>query len=115
MVIVSMLMSTYVGPSPAGSYYWLRSTFSDSPSSTTRTSDLMGPGIASGCLIGNSFFSVLNGVILINNQSGRSKTYYYIAGQTADASTPGIGNNPIVNFGAGAWSEDKIVTIKISD
>ncbi|MEQ9404786.1 MAG: hypothetical protein RIM99_14435 [Cyclobacteriaceae bacterium] len=108
-VFISMTIhGKYDGP--GGAYFWLCSTFSDSKDSGIQSADVVNEGLASGSLNqGGDSFSVLSGTVLINNQSGKEKTYYYIAGKTNYSAI----YYKIHGFGGGKWPEDNIVAIKL--
>ena len=108
-VIVTMLMSVN---GTSISMCWLRSTFSDAPGSIIPTKDVIGGNLASGCLTQGVVYSILTGTILLNNQSGAPKTYYYIAGQTQNGSSQFI--QPLHQFGGGYWAEDRIIAFKFA-
>lgn len=97
--------------SPNNSSYWLRSSFSDSnlPNPVPST-DIIGGRLASGSLNAASYYGLVNGVIIINNQSTISKTYYYIAGNVTTASQ----NVIIQNFATSGAGENKIIAYKIN-
>jgi len=109
-VSVAMLLTSGAGTyAPNNSALWVRSTFGDFSTSTGATADIVGSPLASGCLVGPSKFAMLTGSIIINNTSGATKTYYYLAGATDYIGTTAT----ISNFGGSAWAEDNIVAIRI--
>lgn len=73
----------------ANESWWLNSTFADSSSATTPSSDIFGrSSFIAGLLPGNSMNSMLTGDLFINNTSSTDKLYYYIAGNlTTDNAT----------------------------
>jgi len=103
-----MLMSSNQS-APQNSAFWLRSTFADDASGNEHSNDIVGPYLASGCLVGPATYNCLTGTIIINNTSGASKTYYYAAGQVVAYNN----YQTIGNFGGGAWNEDHIVAFKL--
>ena len=84
--------------------YWLRTLFSESSSSGTMTSDVVGGGQASGYK-SNTVYDMLNGTIIINNTSGGDKTYYY---WTANISLYS-GTFNLVDFGTSIYGENQII------
>lgn len=108
-VTVTMLMSAGAN-SPANSYFWLRSTFSDGPGIFSSSPDIIGSPLASGSLVGPSLYAVLYGSIIINNTSGANKTYYYLAGNVSYSNT----TQTLSNFGGSAWAENNIVAFQVN-
>ena len=107
-VMVNMLM-TYGANSPNNSAFWLRTTFGDASTSTSATPDIIGSSLASGNLVGPSFFAMLSGCVIIKNSTGANKTYYYLAGNCqANNNT-----NTLGNFGNGTASENGIVAFQL--
>jgi hypothetical protein len=111
-VNVSMLLSkNTLGISPNNSSIWIRSTFSDiSGAGPTPTADIIGSNLISGLYSGSCLYSMLNGMVIINNISGGNKIYYYIAGNTAYVNT----TETLTNFGSGYWSEDNIIAYRLN-
>ncbi|MDO3642047.1 hypothetical protein, partial [Mucilaginibacter sp. L3T2-6] len=107
-VSVTMLMSSNQ-QAPYNSAFWLRSTFGDDASGGNPSSDIVGPYLISGCLVGPATYATLNGTLIINNSSGGNKTYYYAAGEVV------VTNNTqtLLTFGGGSWNEECIVAFKV--
>jgi hypothetical protein len=94
----------------ANSSFWLRTSFSDTTSGTLQpTYDILGSNLISGNLPATSTFSLVSGMVLINNATGGNKTYYYIAGRTQVIN----GTLPLLSFGGGNWNEDNIAAFRI--
>lgn len=101
------------GTTTPNDWMWVRSTFSDSSSSVTRTSDITdAPFLVSGAVHGPIPFHSISGTIVINNNSNVSKTYYYIVGGTDASSNLPANTNYILNVG-GAWGENIIYAMPI--
>ena len=107
-VQVAILIDTTI--SNAGSAGWFRTSFSDSPASTSASSDFVGATKASGAITGPAQFGLVSGTVIINNTSGASKTYYLVK-QAYYPNIFGIaqGNWVVKNFGRGIASEDQII------
>jgi len=101
-VTVSMLALT----STAGTY-WLRTGFSDSPTSGTLGADAEGAALVSGLSFGQKN-SMLNGTIIINNTSGSNKIYYYWTGAWTTYDS-GISNAEFINLGRDVYGENTII------
>ena len=102
MVTVQNLMTTVSAYSDG--HIWLRSTFSDSRTTFSRTSDIPSTGgnLISGLLPKGALFSMINGSVIINNTGTSPKTYYYWAGDVFG--TPGT-STPLRDFGSHSeWS-----------
>ena len=107
-VQVAILIDTTI--SDAGYAGWFRTSFSDSPASTSASSDFVGATKASGAITGPAQFGLVSGTVIIYNTSGASKTYYLVK----QAYYPNIfgnaqGNWVVKNFGRGIASEDQII------
>jgi len=102
-VTVSMLAQT----SSSGTY-WIRSGFStNSANGSTVGEDAIGANMISGLNFGGKF-SMLNGTIIIWNQSASTKTYYY------HLATTGVydGGNPnalFIDIGTNKLGENSII------
>ena len=102
MVTVQNLMTTVSAYSDG--HIWLRSTFSDSKTTFSRTSDIPSTGgnLISGLLPKGALFSMIYGSVIINNTGTSPKTYYYWAGEVFG--TPGT-STPLRDFGSHSeWS-----------
>ena len=102
MVTVQNLMTTVSAYSDG--HIWLRSTFSDSRTTFSRTNDIPSTGgnLISGLLPKGALFSMIYGSVIINNTGTSPKTYYYWAGEVFG--TPGT-STPLRDFGSHSeWS-----------
>ncbi len=109
VVNVSMLISDG-NRSNDNSNFWLRTTFADSNTAITPSVDILGSGLLiSGNHDSNAVYSILTGVIIINNTSSSDKTYYYIAGACEVYNS----TDTLSNFGGTAWSENNIIAYRI--
>jgi len=109
-VNVTMLMAASVAPTPVSSYFWLRSTFSNSNVTLAVSPDIVGSYYVSGNMSGYSRYSLVTGTILIRNNTAASRTYYYVAGFVYVEGTTIF----IDNFG-GSWDEDNIIAYRLSN
>ena len=87
---------------------WIRSGLSSSSTTNTTPSDVIGSNSACGYKAANAFASV-TGIIIVNNTSAGSKTYYYWTG-TIDVYT---GSLSLVNFGTTGWGEDQMIAFPV--
>jgi hypothetical protein len=112
VVNVSMLMARAVlTMSPNDSYFWVRSSFSDSAGvNPTPSPDIVGSNLISGNHGGTCLYTQLQGYVIINNTSGANKTYYYIAGNAFAVNT----TQNITNFGSTYWAEDNIIAYRLN-
>lgn len=110
-VNVTMLLSkaslTY---SPNNSFFWVRSTFSNTTAAPTPSADIMGSNLCSGNYPGSSVYSLLTGTIIINNTSAANRTYYYCAGATVSNNT----TETLTNFGGTYWAENNIIAYRLN-
>ena len=109
MVSVQNLMT--VGfPKYSDGHFWLRTTFSDSNTTFTVTTDIDSTKgfLISGLLPQGARFSMLNGSLIIENTTSSPKTYYYWAGDVE--ATPGT-TIPLENFGS--WAEWSMIATPI--
>lgn len=111
-VNVNMLMArASLTISPNDSFFWVRSTFSDSSgASPTPSPDIVGSNLISGNHPGTSYYSMLTGTVVINNTSGSNKTYYYVAGNCVFANTA----QNITGFGSTYWAENNIIAYRLN-
>jgi hypothetical protein len=133
LVYVQMLMYPSGANNTAG-YFWLRTSFSDNPTTPSVSYDVGVSSIASEIYISGMYYSpnttapsvntdlippysMLQGWIVINNTSSNSKTYYYITGPTrcsnAAAHNSSITGRTILNFGGDSWSEDMLFAVMV--
>lgn len=111
-VNVNMLMSRLpLTLTPDNSFFWVRSTFSDSPGiNPTPSGDIVGSNLISGNFPGSGYYSLLTGTVVINNTSPGIKIYYYVAGNVVTNNTTGF----ITNFGSSVWAEDNIIAYRLN-
>jgi hypothetical protein len=111
-VNVNMLMARFpIVLTQANSFFWVRSTFSDSSGiNPTPSADIVGSNLISGNLPGSSYYSLLTGTIIINNTSAFPKSYWYVAGNVVTDNTIGY----ITNFGSSFWAEDNIIAYRLN-
>jgi hypothetical protein len=113
-VNVSMLLArnTTTLASPNNSFFWVRTSFSDSSNVFPSPSpDIIGSNLASGNFPGSSIYAMLTGTIIINNATAANKTYYYIAGRVVNNSAT---TETITNFGSSYWLEDNIIAYRLN-
>lgn len=112
-VNVTMLLArnSTSSPSPNNSFFWVRSSFSDSNGANPVSSpDIVGSTLASGNFGGTSIYALLNGSIIINNTTAGNKTYYYVAGRTVTTNT----TETLTGFGSTYWAEDNIIAYRLN-
>ena len=98
-------------PSPNNSFFWVRSSFSDSAGANPLSSpDIVGSTLASGNFGGTSVYAMLNGTIIINNATAGNKTYYYVAGRTVFSNT----TETLTGFGSTYWAENNIIAYRLN-
>jgi ribosomal protein S4E len=88
----------------------MRSTFSDAAATFTPSPDIIGSPLASGGHVGPSRYSLVNGTIIIQNNTATAKRYYYIAGNSQCKGAPGT----MTNYGGNWWAENNIIAIKLN-
>jgi len=112
-VNVTMLLArnSTSAPSPNNSFFWVRSSFSDSAGANPVSSpDIIGSTLASGNFGGTSIYAMLNGTIIINNTTAGNKTYYYVAGRTVFSNT----TETLTGFGSTYWAENNIIAYRLN-
>ncbi len=98
-------------PSPNNSFFWVRSSFSDSAGINPLPSpDIVGSNLASGNFGGTSVYAMLIGTIVINNTTAGNKTYYYVAGRTVTSNT----TETLTGFGSTYWAENNIIAYRLN-
>jgi hypothetical protein len=110
-VSVTMLLSP-VTITPNNSTLWLRSTFSDSNApNPTFSPDIVGVSrYCSGLAPGTTIYAPLSGTIIINNTSGATKRYYYVAGSVDSWN---LTATTLSLFGGNNWNENTIIAYRI--
>lgn len=114
MLLTENLRNTCCGASTdINETWWVRSSFSESSSSTAVSPDIESHQYISGLLTSSSRFGMLKGSVVINNTSGSNKTYYYFGGNITGSNNP---TGSLKGFGANAgyWLEDNISYKKIN-
>ncbi|HRG18585.1 MAG TPA: hypothetical protein PLP39_05815 [Flavobacterium lutivivi] len=111
-VNVTMLLSTVPGAyTNSNEAFWVRSSFSDSSGANpTPSPDIIGSFLVSGNLVPSTLYSLISGMIVINNTSAVNKTYYYVAGRV-------VANNStrtIAYFGGNYWAENNIIAYRLN-
>lgn len=112
-VNITMLLArnSTAAMSPNNSFFWVRSTFSDSNGANPWPSpDIIGSNLASGNFPGTSQYAMLTGTIIINNTTAGNKTYYYVAGNCVSHNT----TETLTNFGSTYWAENNIVAYRLN-
>ncbi len=112
-VNVTMLLarSTTTANSPNNSFFWVRSSFSDSAGINPLSSpDIIGSSLASGNFTSTSVYAMLIGTIVINNTTPGNKTYYYVAGRCVATNT----TETLTEFGSTYWAEDNIIAYRLN-
>ena len=103
--------STPSGGTPLvnGEAVWVRSSFSESNTTFSITSDIVGAPLISGDQVGPSRFGICSGCVVINNQTASTKTYYYWGSVEKYNTT----KSPR-NFGKRYWGEDQLYAIPLN-
>lgn len=112
-VNVTMLLSkaslTY---SPNNSFFWVRSTFSNSGAlNPTPSPDIVGSNLCSGNFPGTSVYALLTGTVIINNTSAGNRIYYYVAGNCVSTNT----TETLTGFGGSVWAENNIIAYRLNN
>lgn len=112
-VVICYMLVRVKNPVPSNGYGWIQSTFTESPSSNTHSSDIQGSYFISGAIIPNqNTFSMISGSIIINNTTSSPKTYYYRV-RISNSTNLGAGNE-ITSFGGTAWGENNLYAVPIN-
>lgn len=99
-------------------YIWFRSTFSDSQFFTDKSADIQGSadkvsGMLQGPVPSGALkYNIANGQLLINNNSGISKTYWLIVGNSEVIGTPSS-SVYLDRLGGANWGENMISAVPI--
>lgn len=99
-------------------YVWFRSTFSDSQFFTDKSPDIQGSadkvsGMLQGPVPSGALkYNIANGQLLINNNSGTSKTYWLIVGNSEVIGTPSS-SVYLDRLGGSNWGENMISAVPI--
>lgn len=92
IITVNMLATSHPNKAPNNSSLWIRSWFSNSSTNSTMTGDIIGGGLVSGNVPPNSLYNLISGTVILYNNSGAAKTYYYWA-KTGERN----GNSYVIN------------------
>lgn len=95
---------------PTGQSIWVRSSFSDSPTTFNFSPDILGSRLMSGIWGPSSKFGLLSGAVILNNTSSSAKVYYYWVGQADSNGYTGT----IDNFGGATWAENQLYAIPVN-
>jgi hypothetical protein len=86
---------------------WVRTRFSDNPTTCATTADYIGSSLISGLLPNSAVFSLVIGQVIINNTSGTTKRYYYCGHKDPY----GGYNANLVNFSTTIWNENQLYAL----
>lgn len=111
-VNVTMLLSTVPGSyTNSNEAFWVRSSFSDSSGPTpSQSGNIIGSNLVSGNLVPGTLYSLLSGMLVINNNTPINKTYYYIAGKVVTNNS----TRSIAFFGGSYWAENNIIAYRLN-
>ncbi|GIV23960.1 MAG: hypothetical protein N3A68_09255 [Bacteroidia bacterium] len=77
IVFSTQLLHPAGGPLPSNASIWVRTTFCESDLTFLQSGDIIGSPLISGLLPSQSWYSMATGQIIIQNNSGGVKRYYY--------------------------------------
>lgn len=111
-VNVTMLLSTVPGAyTNSNEAFWVRSTFSDSNGLNPAPSGhIVGSFLVSGNLVPSTLYSLISGMIVINNPGPGPNTYYYVAGRVVTNNS----TRTIAFFGGNYWAENNIIAYRLN-
>ncbi len=109
IVNTTQLVTNFVNM-PTGQSVWVRSSFSDSPTTFVFTPDIVGSNLMSGIWGPATQFGLVSGSLILNNTSSSAKVYYYWAGSVAVNGYTGT----IDNFGGSTWAENQMYALPIN-
>lgn len=126
-VDVRMLLPVTIGTLTANDWIWLKTTFSETNTSTITESSVTADIVGTTYLVSGLFsgpkassatpakYNMLSGSLIIRNSSSANKTYYYYAGFTENREySTGSGKATQFNsFGGTSWGEDIITATPI--
>ncbi|MDR3023082.1 hypothetical protein [Chryseobacterium sp.] len=108
-VTTKMILTKGV-PTASNETWWVRTSFSDSPSVFSSSPDIISTSkLVSGLLPTGSQYSILTGAVYINNTSGATKRYYYFVNYINGINQTGA----LLNFGSSVSGESSIVFERI--
>ncbi|MFN3756084.1 MAG: hypothetical protein ACK4RM_03940 [Flavobacterium sp.] len=115
-VNVTMLMRRQLaGATPNNSSFWLRTSFTTLNQATLTqaqlnlNNDIVGGIYISGNYPGSSIYSLVQGMVIINNTSAGNRTYYYVAGSVDSINT----TDTLINFGRNTLGENVITAYRL--
>lgn len=115
-VNVTMLMRRQLtGPTPNNSSFWLRTSFTTLNQATLTQAelnahnDIVGGLYISGNYPGSSIYSLVQGMVIINNTTAGNRTYYYVAGNVDYINT----TDTLINFGRNTLGENVITAYRL--
>lgn len=111
-VNVTMLLSTVPGAyTNSNEAFWVRSSFSDSAGVNPLSSpDIIGSNLVSGNLVPSTLYSLLTGMVVINNSTAGNKTYYYVVGRVVTNNS----TRTLAFFGGNYWAENNIIAYRLN-
>ena len=120
LYVAAVTVPDSVSDFSANNWLWVRTSFSDSPTTLALTPDLSGTTVISAMVRGPlngilpvssaNTYGMLEGYLIINNTSGAPKTYYYYVNNCySSALLPASGSFKISIFGCAHWQEDRII------
>ena len=111
-VNVTMLLSTVPGVyTNSNEAFWVRSSFSDSAGVNPLSSaDIIGSNLVSGNLIPSTLYSLITGMVVINNTTAGNKTYYYVVGRVVTNNS----TRTLAFFGGNYWAENNIIAYRLN-
>ncbi|WP_336959653.1 hypothetical protein [Chryseobacterium contaminans] len=123
-VSVSMLLPVYTGTLASSDWVWLKSSFSDTNANVSGiaglSADIVGGKLISGLFSGpknnsaNPKFNMMTGSLVIVNNTGADKTYFYVAGLCDSEFAAGTGKATRFElFGGTDWSENIITAMPV--
>lgn len=92
---------------------WVRTSFSDSPTSFATSANIQGSVYVVGSIGSNSESGLVQGAIIVNNTTGAAKTYYYWVGDIGRTGITEYGGT-IQDFGGGSVRENQLYATPIN-
>lgn len=112
VVNVQMLCDISGGVTADGEGYFIKSTFSDTSSSATPSTDLIGNALISTPVVGPGDYFLMNGSVRVKNTTSATKRYYYWKVVSLVYGT-GSATKQVNSFGGTAWGENIIYATPI--
>ncbi|MCX7607286.1 MAG: hypothetical protein N2170_08515 [Bacteroidia bacterium] len=85
---------------------WIRTSFSDSPTTYSPSPDIIGSTLISGLLPAQSVYSLVIGQVIIHNTGAATKRYYYWGHKDPYNATQNL-----VNFSTTLWGENQLFAL----